>query len=170
MSKSAKEHAVTALFFVAALLLALVLCTSLSYTDTLYYLPQELTPRAHLPIVRSGPTPTPTPQPADVRIVYVENDAHLLPVLAEYVQITNQGGTSQNMTGWDLSDQAQGGTTFTFPTFTLAPQASVKVWTKCGTNSDEELFWCHTWPVWDNNGDTVYLRDQSDTLVDTYSY
>lgn len=62
------------------------------------------------------------------------------------------------MTGWYLRDNYGWG--YTFPQFTLAPRATVRVRTGCGTNSTADLYWCKDGTaVWNNDGDTVFLFD-----------
>lgn len=115
-----------------------------------------------------APTSTTPPTQADIKIIQVAA-FESLPTAKEYVIIQNIGQTSQNMQGWRLRDQE---TTYiyVFPAFTLQPSATVKVWTRCGTNDNDELFICITQPLWDVSGDTAYLYDASNNLVDTYSY
>ncbi len=87
----------------------------------------------------------------------------------EYACITNRGSNSVNMTGWKVVDEF--GWTFTFPTFTLSSQSSVKVRTGCGTNTATDLYWCKSGSaVWNNGGDTVHLYDQSSNLIVKRSY
>jgi hypothetical protein len=169
MFRPAKAHVATGLLFGATFLLIFVLYATPSHSHAPQFLQEDLTPWAYLPVVRK------TAAPADVKITYIENNASgSFPINKEYVLIENLGGTGQNMDGWELADQAQGGTTFTFPgtlpTFTLEPGASVKVWSKHGTDTTEELFWRLLLPVWHDAGDTAYLRDQDGKLISVYSY
>jgi len=95
------------------------------------------------------------------------DDAHNK--VEEYVCFTNQGEQAVDMSGWVMHDEY--GWTFTFPAFTLAPGASVRVRTGCGQNTDTDLYWCIEGPaVWTNKGDTVYLLDAAGNLVAKYSY
>lgn len=72
------------------------------------------------------------------------------------------------MMNWTLRDIANH--VFTFPTFSLAPNATVRVWTKSGTNTSTDLYWGSGAAIWNNTGDTAYLRDSVGTPVDTYTY
>lgn len=117
------------------------------------------------------PTATPTSSPApipDVRITYIEYNPPGSDVEGEYVLIQNFTGSLVNMTNWTLRDQA--GNTFTFPPFPLSPGASVRIWTKSGTNTAQDLYWGRGTAVWNNDGDTAYLRDSLGALIHTYSY
>ena len=87
----------------------------------------------------------------------------------EYVCLTNSGGQAADITGWYLRDEYGWG--YTFPQFTLAPGATVRVRTGCGTNSTTDLYWCKDeTAVWNNDGDTVFLFDADGNLVAQYSY
>jgi hypothetical protein len=87
----------------------------------------------------------------------------------EYVCLTNSGGQPADMTGWYLRDDY--GCGYTFPQFTLAPGATVRVRTGCGTNSTTDLYWCKDGTaVWNNDGDTVSVYDGEGNLVSQYSY
>lgn len=103
---------------------------------------------------------------ADVRIIYIEHS----PVVAldEYVQLENLGGAGQMLTGWTLRDLA--GRTFTFPSFTLSAGGAVRVWTRSGTNTATDLYWGSGSAIWNNSGDTAYLRDAAGNLVAEYAY
>ena len=68
--------------------------------------------------------------PCDVQITsifydgvvrYVESD--------EYVEITNLGDEPQDLAGWLLIDYSEGYPSFTFPSCTLAPDESIRVYT-----------------------------------------
>jgi micrococcal nuclease len=87
----------------------------------------------------------------------------------EYVCLTTSGGQAADMTGWYLCDEYGWG--YTFPPFTLAPGATVRVRTGCGTNSTTDLYWCKDeTAVWNNGGDTVLLFDAQGNQVAQYSY
>ena len=88
----------------------------------------------------------------------------------EWVCITNSGGQVANVTGWYLRDAYGWG--YTFPEFTLAAGATVRVRTGCGTDSATDLCWCREGPyaVWGNDGDTAFLYDAQGDLVTEYTY
>jgi hypothetical protein len=119
----------------------------------------------YLPLVSKNWSP---PIPADVNITFIDYDPPGDDVQGEYVQITNSGGTAANVTNWTLRDDASH--VFTFPAFTLNPGASVKVWTKAGTNTATDLYWGSGAAIWNNTGDCAYLRDAGGTPIDTSCY
>jgi len=120
------------------------------------------------PVPTQDPTPTPPPAPADVDITYICYDPEGSDVEAEYVRIANTGGSAQSMTGWTLRDLANH--TYTFPNFTLGAGASVKVWVKSGSDTATDLYWNSSSAIWNNTGDTAYLRDAAGQPVSEYSY
>ena len=105
---------------------------------------------------------------ADVQITTIVYDPVGSDVDGEYVTIENKGNLAQTMTGWTLRDVANN--TYTFPSFTLQPGTAVNVWIKVGVNTDVDLFWGRGSSVWNNDGDTAYLRDGGGVDVDVCTY
>ncbi|WP_270886186.1 lamin tail domain-containing protein [Pedococcus sp. 5OH_020] len=87
---------------------------------------------------------------------------------AEYVRITNRGTTNRSLTGWTLKDKQ--GYTFRFPTFTLKAGYSVVIHTGKGTASATNRYYNRAWYVWNNTGDTAYLRDAGGVLKDSWAF
>ncbi len=88
-------------------------------------------------------------------------------ISGEHVLIQNQSRVAVDMTGWTLQDQAYH--TYVFPGFTLAPGASVRVWTREGEDTATDLYWGRRAPVWNNLGDKAFLRDSQGRLVTEYT-
>ncbi len=86
----------------------------------------------------------------------------------EYVTLKNTCSFPVDMISWTISDLANH--VYTFPTFNLYPQTSVTLYTGSGTNTAEKLYWGSTSAVWNNDGDTFYLRDANNNLVLQGSY
>jgi micrococcal nuclease len=89
----------------------------------------------------------------------------------EWVEIKNQSQNSVNIKGWTLEDEANH--IYTFPDFSLAPGKSVFIYSGCGIDTQEKLYWqCPEgrYAIWNNSGDTAFLRDASGNLVDSYKY
>lgn len=87
----------------------------------------------------------------------------------EYVLIKNIGSTETSMNGYTLQDES--GKTFIFSAYSLKVDEVVKVFTGCGTDSSSILYWCFTkTAIWNNSGDTAFLKDKSGNLVDSYNY
>jgi predicted extracellular nuclease len=87
---------------------------------------------------------------------------------AEYVRIKNVSSSNRSITGWTLRDRT--GYTYKFPTFTLKAGATVTVHTGKGTASSTHRYYNRTWYVWNNTGDTAYLKNSSGTTVHTCSW
>jgi hypothetical protein len=121
----------------------------------------------------AAPTMTATAMPADVRVApgcsqwdAPGNDNDNLN--EEYVCLENRGASAADMTGWHIRDAAN--YTYTFPAFTLAAGAPVRLHSGSGTDTATELYWGRGQAVWNNGGDTVYLYDAGWALVDQYTY
>ncbi|WP_230209041.1 lamin tail domain-containing protein [Nostocoides sp. HKS02] len=82
---------------------------------------------------------------------------------SEYVVIKNTTTTARSLTGWTLRDRT--GYTYRFPTFTLRAGATVAVRTGKGTATATNRYYNHSWYIWNNTGDTAYLRNSAGTLV-----
>jgi hypothetical protein len=86
----------------------------------------------------------------------------------EWVRIKNYTSTRKTLTGWTLRDRQNH--VYKFPSFSLAAGASVRIHTGSGTNTGSNLYWRKSWYVWNNTGDTAYLRNAAGTLRDTCAY
>lgn len=124
--------------------------------------------RLFLPLVRGAGEAPPPPPPADVRIVAVEFDPEGPDLDGEHVLIANRGQGPATLTGWTLLDAAE--LVYTFPAFTLAAGAEVRVWVKDGADDAANLYWGRGSPVWNNAGDTATLRDAAGELVSELTY
>ena len=86
----------------------------------------------------------------------------------EYVEIRNEESFPIQLNDWTLRDAADH--IFTFPSFVIQPDQVSRVYTNqnhpewCGFNYGSGS------PIWNNTGDTAYLRDSNGILIDDYSY
>src|SRR6476661_4560027 len=87
---------------------------------------------------------------------------------AEYVVIKNTTRSNRVLTGWTLRDKT--GYTYRFPSFTLKAGASVTVHTGRGSATSAHRYYNKSWYVWNNTGDTAYLKNASGTTVDTCTW
>ena len=147
--------------FVVFLFLTWVLFAVPSHMASLQEANPASTSLAFLPHLRSGPTPL---APAVIRISYIYYPP-LLRKANEYVRIENQGGSSQSMLGWKLKNEDGYQETYTFPDFTLDPGKKVDVYSACGLETEDKLYWCHGdhyFPIW-GHGETacVYKPDMT---------
>ena len=89
----------------------------------------------------------------------------------EYVVIINNENGSVDMTDYTLWDDSDYWTPYTFPDeFMLNSGEEVTVYTGSGTDTNAELYWGRGSPIWNNDHDTAYLKDDADLLVDSYSW
>lgn len=87
----------------------------------------------------------------------------------EYVTFRNAGEAPLDLTGWTVRDEA--GHAYPFPDgFTLAPGATVNLYTGTGEASAEALYWGSTEAVWNNGGDAVVVTNASGAEVLRYEY
>jgi Micrococcal nuclease (thermonuclease) homologs len=87
----------------------------------------------------------------------------------EYLTFENQGTEPVELTGWTVTDEA--GASYQFPTgFTLQPGEQVTLYTGAGTDTATSLYWGFYRPVWNNGGDTVFVTDESESLVLEQNY
>lgn len=86
----------------------------------------------------------------------------------EYIVFQNTGSQAVNLTGWRVKDEANH--IYTFPHFILKPKAKVTLLSGCGQSNKTNLYWCSGGAIWNNGGDTLYLRDSKGELALVYSY
>jgi micrococcal nuclease len=87
----------------------------------------------------------------------------------EWVTIANSGREPQTLEGFSLRDEARH--VYTFPPLILLPGQTITVYSGQGRDDDTHLYWGLSGDaVWNNDGDTAYLRDPQGLLVDVHSY
>ncbi|MFF3504199.1 lamin tail domain-containing protein [Streptomyces sp. NPDC003247] len=86
----------------------------------------------------------------------------------EWVELTNTTRREVNLDGWTLSDED--GDTYTFDRYRLAARATVRVHTGEGRDTRTDLYQDRVRHVWDNDSDTVTLRNERDRVVDEVSW
>ena len=119
--------------------------------------------------VADGGTVTPSESALVVATVHADaagNDNENLN--DEYVVFENRGESSLDLTGWMVSDET--GRVYTFDALTLAPGEQVTLHTGSGTDTETDRYWGQSGAVWNNDGDTVTVRDAGGRLVAHRSY
>ena len=96
------------------------------------------------------------------------NITALNPVGEEWVELTNEGADIVEITGFTLKDEANH--IYTFPQLILLPGTGMRIYTGTGINTTDTLYWGLTETVWNDDGDTAFLRDPSGAIVDTFNY
>ena len=89
----------------------------------------------------------------------------------EYVKLKNFCDWDCNLTNWTIKDKANN--TFVFPKFILMAGESVIIYSGCGENGENKLYWCPNKKckaIWDNKGDIFYLFNSNGEMVLRYSY
>jgi hypothetical protein len=87
---------------------------------------------------------------------------------AEWVLLTNTSSKSVQLKNYKLRDKT--GYTYTFGSFTLGGKKSVTLHTGKGTNTTSHRYWGRGSYVWNNDGDTAYLRYPSGSTADSCSW
>ncbi len=87
---------------------------------------------------------------------------------AEYLVLKNTTGTARYLTGWTVRDVT--GYTYKFGTFKLGAYATATLHTGSGSNTSTHRYWGRTWYVWNNTGDTAYLKQSDGTLIHKCTY
>ncbi|MBN2251925.1 MAG: lamin tail domain-containing protein [Candidatus Altiarchaeota archaeon] len=92
----------------------------------------------------------------------------------EYIRFTNNCTIDCMLAGWSVTDLIEPRPGYVFNEFSLAQGASATLYTGCGTDTQAEVYWCSGgYPcnaVWNNDGDTLYLKDPAGELSIEYSY
>ena len=96
-------------------------------------------------------------------VPYVESD--------EYVKITNVGDQPQDLTDCVLMDISDGYPSFTFPSYTLAPRKSIRVYTNEYHPEWGRFSFEYSRAIWNNTEpDVAVLYDNQDKEVSRKSY
>jgi micrococcal nuclease len=88
----------------------------------------------------------------------------------EWVRFTNVAGVPLDLSGWTVADESASHR-YAFGDFVLPAGAAVTVYSGCGSDTEVTRFWCNTESaIWNNDGDTVFLRDANGNNVVTRHY
>jgi endonuclease YncB( thermonuclease family) len=86
----------------------------------------------------------------------------------EYVVIENRGKETLDMTGWSILDEAHH--RYLVPNFALPAGARSTLRTGMGKNTATDLFWGNRVGIWNDDGDSIFIRDSQGRLVLIHSY
>ncbi|MBS3777759.1 MAG: lamin tail domain-containing protein [Candidatus Thermoplasmatota archaeon] len=87
----------------------------------------------------------------------------------EYIVLENDNEKPLNLTGWNIRDNH--GNQFIFPNgYLLQSKTSITIYTGSGSNQTNVLYWHHQTPVWNNDGDTVFIYNEKNEIIETYSW
>jgi endonuclease YncB( thermonuclease family) len=88
----------------------------------------------------------------------------------EWVRFTNDGADVVDLDGWEVADESASNR-YRFSDLRLDPGRTVTLFSGCGADDDTNRFWCASASaVWNNSGDTVFLRDGRGNIVVSFSY
>jgi hypothetical protein len=87
----------------------------------------------------------------------------------EWISLVNSGTTAVNLNGYTIRDKANH--VYTFGNVTIAANGG-RVWLRTGkgTTSARTAYWGSGNYIWNNTGDTAYLRKPTGTTVDTCTW
>jgi micrococcal nuclease len=88
----------------------------------------------------------------------------------EWVRFTNAGAEAIDLDGWEVADESASHR-YTFSDLRLEPRVDVTLFSGCGPDDETSRYWCVSGSaVWNNSGDTVFLRDRNGNIVASLSY
>lgn len=100
------------------------------------------------------------------------NECQIAFLNGEYVTIKNACSYSCDLSSWSISDASSH--VYTFPSFILASQGQFTLYSGAGVNSATELYWNSPFypckAIWNNDGDSLTLKNQNNEIIFTYSY
>ncbi|MDP2906509.1 MAG: lamin tail domain-containing protein [Nanoarchaeota archaeon] len=80
----------------------------------------------------------------------------------EFVTFRNICKAKIDLTGWTVQDSAE---MYTFPKFVLGPEAAVTLHSGQGQDSELHLYWNNEISVWNDESDTLYLRNPNGDVI-----
>lgn len=108
-------------------------------------------------------TPTRTPVPEEIFIEDIVNGDTENDLADEYILLVNESGADINLEDWRIrAGEDSPAYHYTFPDFTLDDDDSVRIWSKAGSDNASNLYMDQTSPLFDNDGDCAYLRNDVD--------
>jgi hypothetical protein len=84
----------------------------------------------------------------------------------KWIDISNHGIVSGNLTRWNLRNQEN--VSYTFPVFVLDSGSKVRIHSGIGTSDNSNLYTNSTTPLVNATGDVITLLDDSGILVGKY--
>ena len=91
---------------------------------------------------------------------------------SEWIEIKNTCSQAISMESWLLKDSSASNK-YEFKDFTLEGSKSVIIYSGCGKDTQDKLYWqCPEgqYAIWNNTGDHAFLYDASNNLITEYQY
>jgi hypothetical protein len=86
----------------------------------------------------------------------------------EFVILENTGSTVLDTAGWTIKDS--GTNIYRFGSYEFFPGSKIILYSGSGKDSNGSFYWNSMTPVWNNDSDTLYLRDGEGLLIGIYNY
>lgn len=86
----------------------------------------------------------------------------------EFIIFKNLCDYEIDMNNWLVKDEQ--GNKYTFTKFVLLPGHIVTLYSGSGIDTDSQLYWNSKKPIWNNEGDTLYLRDAKGKMIIKQTY
>lgn len=105
---------------------------------------------------------------ADTQVDADKNDNQNL--TNEWIEIKNTTDKNINLKGWSISDESNNVFTF-FQSKIIQPNKKLRLITGSCENSSTQVCWNRKdYAVWNNDKDTIYIRDHTQKLISRFSY
>ena len=86
----------------------------------------------------------------------------------EYVMLENIGNGSIDINSWTIKDS--GTSIYKFGRYILEPGSTIYLFTGSGSDGEGRFYWGSSRSIWNNDSDTLYLRDREGLLIEIYNY
>ena len=164
-----KQRPVLSASIFLVVLLIFAVGNSRAFGQLMVYLPLILKNSTSYSTPEPSPEPTQPPKTTgNIVIVTIHYDGTGSSEPDEFVEIRNDDILAIRLANWTLRDEANH--IFTFPYYVIIPTFSCRIYTNeihpdsCGFSYGSSS------AIWNNGGDTAYLRDGNGTLIAEYSY
>src|SRR4030043_963995 len=86
----------------------------------------------------------------------------------EYIIMENTGDDPIDIGGWTIKDS--GTNIYKFKKYLFEPASAIYLFTGSGKDGAGKFYWGSPKPIWNNDNDTLYLRDRDGPLIEVYNY
>lgn len=84
----------------------------------------------------------------------------------EWVRMVNEGDEDVDLSEWTIADESASNRYSIAAGTTIPAGSSITVFSGCGDDTTSERYWCSAGSaIWNNDGDTAFLRDPNGNLV-----
>lgn len=86
----------------------------------------------------------------------------------EYIVLFNDSDMDFEIGRWNIKDSARN--SYIFANYLFESKKRILLFTGNGKDEEGKFFWNSTSPIWNNDHDTLYLRDADGMLIGIYDY